>query len=142
MLRRAERLLASAGGYHPPVGVDFVRLRKSVKLVRLYQCPSRRGNLILSSTVPDGGWVCSELLEPRTTIVFSQVQNTIEYRAGCIAARYTRFRGAAYMREAAWKTLQRSVRSLAKFLFIDRSGLFCGDREFFLFNKSFFSFLL
>ena len=61
----------------------------------------------------DGGWVCSELLEPRTTIVFSQVQNTIEYRAGCIAARYTRFRGAAYMREAAWKTAQRSVRSLA-----------------------------
>ena len=84
----------------------------------------------------DGGWVCSELLEPRTTIVFSQVQNTIEYRAGCIAARYTRFRGAAYMREAAWKTLQRSVRSLAKFLFIDRSGISCGPGEFFFFARS------
>ena len=88
----------------------------------------------------DGGWVCSELLEPRTTIVFSQVQNTIEYRAGCIAAKYTRFRGAAYMREAAWKTLQRSVRSLAKFLFIDRSGISCGPGEFFLFSKYFFLF--
>ena len=82
----------------------------------------------------------SEPLEPRTTIVFSQVQNIIEYRAGCIAARYTRFRGAAYMREAAWKTLQRSVRSLAKFLFIDRSGISCGPGEFFLFSKYFFLF--